>query len=140
VPYAIDLPAPFILGLLTGGFSVIPLAGVVIGGVPALLFAAGTLDLWRVAVVVARVIGLQLLEALVVRRRVDGRTLYVGPALPLIVALIGLDIYGLGGAIYAVLVLNLALAFADAVEIESGEAPSTTSGSQPDPREFSTNA
>ena len=101
------------------------LAGVVVGGVPALLFAAGTLDLWRVAVVITLVIALQLFEALVVRRRVDGRTLHVGPALPLIVALIGWDIYGLGGAIYGVLLLILALAFADAVNIESGEPPST---------------
>jgi predicted PurR-regulated permease PerM len=126
VLYAIDLPAPFILGLLMGGFSIIPLAGVVIGGLPALLFAAGTLDLWRVGVVIALVIGLQLFEALVVRRRVDRRTLYVGPALPLIVALIGWDIYGLGGAIYGVLLLILALAFADAINIESSEADPTT--------------
>jgi predicted PurR-regulated permease PerM len=97
------------------------LAGVVVVGVPALLFAAGTLDLWRVAVVIALVIALQLFEALVVRRRVDGRTLHVGPALPLIVALIGWDIYGLGGAIYGVLLLILAFAFA--VNIESGEPP-----------------
>jgi predicted PurR-regulated permease PerM len=73
--------------------------------------------------VITLVIALQLFEALVVRRRVDGRTLHVGPALPLIVALIGWDIYGLGGAIYGVLLLILALAFADAVNIESGEPP-----------------
>jgi predicted PurR-regulated permease PerM len=75
--------------------------------------------------VITLVIALQLFEALVVRRRVDGRTLHVGPALPLIVALIGWDIYGLGGAIYGVLLLILAFAFADAVNIESGEPPST---------------
>ena len=124
--YAIDLPAPFILGLLIGGFSLIPLVGVVVGGLPALLFAAATLDLWRVLAVIALVIGLQLVEALVVRRRMDGRTLYVGPALPLIVALIGWEIYGLGGAIYGVLLLILALAVADAIEVESGETTPTT--------------
>jgi predicted PurR-regulated permease PerM len=75
--------------------------------------------------VITLVIALQLFEALVVRRRVDGRMLYVGPALPLIVALIGWDIYGLGGAIYGVLLLILALA--DAVNIESGEPPRSLS-------------
>lgn len=126
VLWAIDLPAPFILGLTIGGSSVIPLVGVIVGGVPALLFSAGTLDLWRVAVVIGLVIGLQLFEVLVVRRRVDDATLSVGPALTLIVAMIGWEIYGLGGAAYGVLLLVLALAFADAVSIESGETPSSS--------------
>ena len=125
VLYAIDLPAPFVLGILIGGFSVIPLAGVVIGGLPALLFAAGTLDGWRIGVVVALVAALQLAEVLVVRPRVDRQALYVGPALPLIVALVGWEIYGLGGAIYGVLLLILLLAVTDAVDIESGEEPAT---------------
>lgn len=115
VLWAIDLPAPFILGLLIGGFSVIPFAGAVVGGVPALLFAAATLDVGRVLAVVALVVAVQLFEVVVIRRRVDGVTLYVGPALPLIVALIGWDLYGLGGAIYSVLLLILALAVVDSV-------------------------
>ena len=131
VLWAIDLPAPFILGLLIGGFSVIPLAGVLIGGIPALLFAAGTLDLWRVGVVIGLLIGLQLFEVVAVRQRVDERTLYVGPALPLIVALIGWEIYGLGGAVYSVLLLILVLAFADAIDIESGEASPTAQDPHP---------
>lgn len=126
VLYAIDLPAPFVLAILLGGFSVIPLAGVVIGGLPALLFAAGTLDGWRIGVVIALIAALQLVEVLVVRRNVDGRTLYVGPALPLIVALISWEVYGLGGAIYGVLLLILMLSVTDAVDIEAGEEPATT--------------
>lgn len=124
VLWAIDLPAPFVLGLLIGGFSVIPFAGAVVGGIPALLFAAATLDIGRVLAVVALVAAVQLFEVFVVRRRVDGVTLYVGPALPLIVGLIGWDLYGLGGAIYGVLLLILALAIADAVEHdEAAPAP-----------------
>lgn len=114
--WAVDLPAPFILGLLIGGFSVIPYAGAIVGGVPALLFAAATLDSGRVLAVVALVVAVQLFEILVVRRRVDGATLYLGPALSLIVALIGWDLYGLGGAIYGVLLLILALAITDALK------------------------
>jgi predicted PurR-regulated permease PerM len=121
VLWAIDLPAPFILGLLIGGFSVIPFAGAVIGGVPALLFAAGTLDVGRVLAVVALVVAVQLFEIFVVRRRVDGVTLYLGPALPLIVALIGWDLYGLGGAVYGVLLLILALAITDALRYDAAD-------------------
>jgi predicted PurR-regulated permease PerM len=80
--------------------------------------------------VIGLLIGLQLFEVLVVRRRVDERTLYVGPALPLIVALIGWEIYGLGGAVYSVLLLILVLAFADAIDIESGEASPTAQDSR----------
>lgn len=89
--WAIDLPAPFILGLLIDGFSVIPFAGAVVGGVPALLFAAATLDVGRVVAVIALVLAVQLFEVLVVRRRVDSATLYAGPALPLILALAIVD-------------------------------------------------
>jgi predicted PurR-regulated permease PerM len=131
VLWAIDLPAPFILGLLIGGFSVIPFAGAVVGGVPALLLAAGTLDIERVLAVVALVVAVQLFEVFVVRRRVDGVTLYVGPALPLIVALIGWDLYGLGGAIYSLLLLILALAGVDAVRYDGeggGAADDFTDG------------
>lgn len=119
--WAIDLPAPFVLALLIGGFSVIPFAGAVVGGMPALLFAAATLDVGRVLAVVALVVAVQLFEIFVVRRRVDGVTLYVGPALPLIVALIGWDLYGLGGAIYSVLLLILALAIADALRHDAAD-------------------
>lgn len=69
-----------------------------------------------------------MFEIFVVRRRVDGVTLYVGPALPLVVALIGWDLYGLGGAIYSVLLLIFALAITDAsrydgsVDHDSGRA------------------
>lgn len=132
VLWAIDLPAPFILGLLIGGFSVIPFAGAVVGGVPALLFAAASLDVGRVLAVVALVVAVQLFEVFVIRRRVDGVTLYVGPALPLIVALIGWDLYGLGGAIYSVLLLILALSIIDAVRNDGNAAESAHEAVLPD--------
>ena len=64
---------------------------------------------------------MQLFEIFVVRRRIDGVTLCVGPALPLIVALVGWDLYGLGGAIYGVMLLILALAIADAVRHDAAD-------------------
>ncbi len=123
VLYALDLPAPFVLGLLVGAFSaLIPYVGALVGGIPALLFAAATLDLWRVAAVVALVMAVQLVEAFAVRRRVDAATVYVGPALPLIVGLIGFELYGVGGAIYGVVLLILALAVVDASRDEEASA------------------
>jgi predicted PurR-regulated permease PerM len=115
VLWAVDLPAPFVLALIIGGFSAIPYIGVVLGGLPAVLFALATADTPRILVVLALILVLQAIEALIVRPRVDAASLYVGPALPLIVTLVGWSFYGLGGAVYSVILLILALAVADAV-------------------------
>lgn len=121
VLWALDLPAPFVLGLVIGLLSLIPYIGILIGGVTSLLFAMATADPGRIAAVLALLVALQLFEALVVRRRVDPATVYVGPALPLIVMLIGWSLYGLGGAICSVLLLVLLLAVGQAVAAHPSE-------------------
>ena len=128
VLWALDLPAPFVLALIIGGFSFIPYLGVFVGAIPTLLFAMATAEPARIWSVLALVLLLQLFEALVVRRRVDPSSLYVGPALPLIVALVGWSLYGLGGAVYGVILLVLALAVAEAVADHPADQPD-----QPDP-------
>jgi predicted PurR-regulated permease PerM len=119
--WAVELPAPFVLALIAAGVGAIPYIGIVIGGLPAVLFAAATTDPERIVAVLSAVIALQAVEALVVRPRVDGRSLRVGPALPAIVVLIGWQLYGLGGAIYGVVVLIGLLALADAVASDDGD-------------------
>lgn len=123
--WALDLPAPFVLGLIIGLFSLIPYVGILIGGVSTLLFAVATADTGRIVAVLALLVALQLFEALVVRRRVDPATVYVGPALPLIVMLIGWSLYGLGGAICSVLLLMLVLAVGQAVAAHPAEEAET---------------
>ena len=61
---------------------------------------------------------LQLLEALVVRKRVDRASVHVGPALPAIVALLGYEIYGIGGALYGAAGLVFLIAWLDAIGID----------------------
>jgi predicted PurR-regulated permease PerM len=113
--WAIDVPAPFVLALFIGGFSLIPLSGILLGGLPALLFTVATLEPAEIAAVLAFLIAAQLVESLVVRPRIDRGSVAVGPALPLIVGLLGWEIYGLGGAVYGVLLLILGLAVMDAI-------------------------
>lgn len=120
--WAIDVPAPFVLALLIGGFSLVPLSGILLGGLPALLFTAATLDPPEIVAVIAFLLAAQLVEALVIRPRVDRRSVSVGPALPLIVALLGWEVYGLGGAIYGVLLLVLAIAIMDATGDDAADA------------------
>jgi predicted PurR-regulated permease PerM len=98
--YLLDLPAPFLLGLLVGSLGAIPYFGIALGGVAPLLVAATEPNGFTYPVLVGLLVGLQLVEALVIRPRVDRRTLRVGPTLMLIGYLVGFDLYGLGGAIY----------------------------------------
>ena len=105
--YLLDLPAPYVLGLLVGGLSAIPYLGVIIGGLAPVLAAATDPHEFTYIVLVALLVGLQVVEAIVIRPRVDNRTLRVGPALMLIGALIGFELYGIGGAIYGTALLVL---------------------------------
>jgi hypothetical protein len=116
--WALALPAPFVLGALAGTVGLIPTLGIVVGGLPALLIAAG-LKGWRdAAIIVAVVVALQVLEAIVVRKRVDRASVHVGPALPAIVALLGYELYGIGGAMYGAGGLVYLIAWLDALGID----------------------
>jgi predicted PurR-regulated permease PerM len=112
--YLLDLPGPFVLGLLVGWLSAIPYLGIVLGGLAPLLAAVAEPDLFTFLVLAALLIGLQLTEALVVRPRVDDRTVRIGPALVLAGVVIGFELYGFGGVLYgtALLVLLWALLLA----------------------------
>jgi predicted PurR-regulated permease PerM len=113
--WALDLPAAVSLGVAVAVFTPLPLIGVLVGGTPALLLAFG-FEGWRVGVVVlACLLVLQTIEAAVVRPRVDGRSLRVGPTIPIVVGLLGFELYGVGGAIYGIAVAVFALAALDAI-------------------------
>ncbi len=129
--YAIDLPAPFVLGLILGSLSAIPYMGTVLGGVPAILLAAADPDERVLFTVVAMVVSAQVAEGLL-RRRLDPRTVRVGPALVLIVAIVGFRLYGFGGAIYATVALVFVLAVLDSWSVvrPHSQAP-LASGEEP---------
>ncbi len=133
VVWALDLPAPFILGLLAGAIGAIPTLGIVVGGLPALLLAAG-LGSWRQAAVVAVVlVGLQVLEIQVVRKRVDRATVHIGPALPAIVALIGYELYGFGGAAYGAAGLVFLIAWLESIGYDDSSEPLDAGATVSDP-------
>ena len=98
----IGVEAALSLSFLVGAFTVIPLVGVLVGGTPALLIAFG-LDGWEDGgVVLITLIVLQVAEALLVRPRVEHKTLRLGSIVPIVAALLGFELYGAGGAVYAV--------------------------------------
>jgi predicted PurR-regulated permease PerM len=118
--YLLDLPAPFILGLFLATLSAVPYLGAVLGGLPALLLAVADFDAVVIGIVLALIVVLQLVEILVVRRHVDPRTIRVGPALVLITGIVGFQLYGGGGAVYATVALIFLLALVDSWPEETG--------------------
>ena len=111
----LGLPAEIALGFAVGALTAIPLIGILVGGIPAVLLAFGVQD-WRAGfLVVGVLVALQLVEAAVVRPRVDPRTVRLGPSIALVVALLGFELYGVGGAVYGVALAVVGLAALDAV-------------------------
>jgi predicted PurR-regulated permease PerM len=104
--YLLDLPAPFVLGLLVGWLSAVPYLGILLGGLAPLLVAVTEPHLLTYLVLAALLVGLQSVEILAVRPRAD-RTVRVGPALTLAGILIGFELYGFGGALYGTALLVL---------------------------------
>jgi predicted PurR-regulated permease PerM len=118
---AFELPAEIVLALIAAVAATVPYIGIVVGLIPTVLMAAG-LEEPLVGVALLTVgIGAQAVEAVFIRRVVDGRTLHVGPAIPVIVGSIGLEVYGIGGALYGAAIAVLALAFADAAATDADE-------------------
>jgi putative heme transporter len=127
--YLLDLPAPFVLGLVVGWLSAIPYLGILVGGLAPLLVAVTEPHLLTYLVLVALLIGLQAVEVLAVRPRAD-RTVSVGPALTLAGILIGFELYGLGGALYGTALLVLFWAVLCALpdrttQLPAGDDPGT---------------
>ena len=113
--WALDVPAPLSLGAAVAIMSVVPLIGVILGGVPALLLAFGSLSWWDGAIVLVGLVILQAFEALVVRPHLDRRSVRVGPTVPTIIGLLSFELYGIGGAVYGVGLAVLGLAALDAI-------------------------
>jgi putative heme transporter len=120
--YLLDLPAPFVLGLIVGWLSAIPYFGILLGGLAPLLVAVTEPHLLTYLVLAALLVGLQSVDVFVVRPRAD-RSVRVGPALMLAGILIGFELYGFGGALYGTALLVLFWAVLCAMPDRSTELP-----------------
>jgi putative heme transporter len=111
--WLLDLAAPVSLGVSVAVLTGIPLIGVFVGGVPALLLAFGS-STWTVGVtVLALLVALQGVEVLVVRPYVDPRTVRVGTTVAVVVTLIAFELYGVGAAMSAFALAAIGLAALD---------------------------
>jgi len=109
----LDLPAVGLLALFGAVASLLPYLGILVGWLPVIILGVGVASDLQIASVIVVAVALQVVEMLWWRPRVDKRTLHVGPAVPVVVAILGYGIYGLGGALYGCVLAVLGLAIAD---------------------------
>ncbi|MEJ7584901.1 MAG: AI-2E family transporter [Acidimicrobiales bacterium] len=95
-----SVPAPTPLAVVVGLLSLVPVVGIFVGSLPAVLLLAGLDSFGKAAALFAVVLVLQVVQV-VLFRSITRRTLYIGPATVVIAYLVGSDVYGVGGAVFA---------------------------------------
>lgn len=111
--YALDLPGKAPLALWMALLGTIPLVGVVIGSAPLILLAGTTATAPATLAVTAALLGWQAFEALWLQRQIEARSLHLGPFVTVAVGMVGLELYGIGGALIGLVVVVLLAATLD---------------------------
>jgi predicted PurR-regulated permease PerM len=124
----IHLRASFILAVILALTSVMPFVGLPIGGVPAVVIAYGFHGTGSALVVTGFLVVLLAVDLVWWRRWCDRQTLEVGLFVPLVVALIGYQLYRIGGAVYGFALAVLALGLLAASNADHDADPTTWSG------------
>ena len=123
-----------VLGVAVAGLSVVPGFGILVGVLFGLLLEAGlgTADgALRLAV---GFVLLQVADILFTRRLVVPRSLSVGPAVIVIAVIVGFEVYGIGGALYAAILAIFGIAMLDAAGL-SGANRTLTAAARDRPAE-----
>lgn len=124
--WALDLPAPIVLGLFAGAIAMLPDVGILLGTFPLVALTAALESVTVAAVLLVVIVALQAFEALWVRRRIRAFGVDVGPAIMWIVALVGFTIYGPGMAFYGAAYAIFALAVIDQIPAVRAEGRPVT--------------
>jgi predicted PurR-regulated permease PerM len=112
VALAAGVPGPAPLALWVALWDAVPLLGAVLGALPIIVLA-GIDDPARGALLLVLFVGYQAFEYLVLQRRVERRTVHLGPFLTTVGGFAGLELYGLTGALLAVLALAIGAVVVD---------------------------
>jgi predicted PurR-regulated permease PerM len=119
----LEVPAPMVLALIAAVIALVPYLGVVLAWAPVLLLGLGFTSVSRVALLTVVAVAMQVADLLWVRRRVENRTVHVGPVAPVVIGLLGFELYWIGGALYAAALAVFALAIADAAASDDEPVP-----------------
>jgi predicted PurR-regulated permease PerM len=108
----LGIPAATVLGIWVAVWSLVPSVGIVVGSLAVALLAIPE-SFTTPFVLLGFAVALQVLDATTVQRQIDKRSLHVGPFLTLLAAVLGLELYGVGGLVGAVAITVLVVAFLD---------------------------
>lgn len=107
-----DVPAASVLGMWVALWSLVPLVGLLVGAAPILLLASAVSASTGLAVAAVFLL-VQVLDAVLFQRRIEDRSLKVGPVLSLVAGMVGFELYGAGGALVSWVMAVAAVAVAD---------------------------
>jgi predicted PurR-regulated permease PerM len=124
---ALDLPGGAPLAVWMALLDFIPVVGVVVGALPLVLLAAATSPAWQTALVALVLLGYQVIETVYLQKRVERSSLHIGPFVTIAVAMVGLELYGIGGSLIALIVVVCVMAAADEIVGLGPEGESVTS-------------
>jgi predicted PurR-regulated permease PerM len=113
----VHVPGAVPLGLWAALWDVVPLIGAVVGALPVALLAAAASPTNGVLILVAFLI-YEAFEVAVLQKHLEERTLHIGPFLTLVSASIGLELYGLGGALFALFATAVAIGLFEEWRVE----------------------
>jgi len=94
----VDTPSPAPLALWAGLFDLVPVIGLVVGALPLVLLVAADSGIEALAVAIV-LLAWQLVEVFVLQRWVEARSVHLGAFLTVGVGMVGVELYGIGGAL-----------------------------------------
>jgi len=127
--YSQNVPAPIVLGVAVAALSVVPGFGILVAGGFALLLEAGLGSTEGVVRLAVGFLALQAFDVVFTRWVVVPRSLFVGPAVVVIAVIMGFEVYGIGGAVFAAILAIFGIAMLDALGEVLEAEESAASGS-----------
>lgn len=104
-----NLPGPTPLAVWVALWDLVPIIGASLGALPLVALAAVVDPKHGVLLAVVFAV-FQVIENLVLQRRIERRSMRLGPFLTVAAGLLGMEVYGLGGALLALLAAALSVA------------------------------
>jgi len=120
--FALGLPYALPLGLWMMLLEIIPLVGATIGAIPAVVVAFAAGGVLEGCVMLGIVIAYQQIENLVIQPRVQGRAASLSPLFVFVAVLVGSQLLGILGALFAVPVAGVIQIFLRQLVDDQGNA------------------
>ncbi len=115
VAMILDLPAATVVALVAAVSSIVPIVGTFAGMVPLIILAAGLHSPGAGIAVFLFALMLQVVDQLVVRQVIQPRSTVIGPVVPIVIALVVGQEFGLGAAVCSIALATFAMTTIEAI-------------------------